>query len=119
MGAGVICHALMGFYIGRAESEVRQMGDDSELEAIAGPLRSGHDMLPFMISLHPAAEMQFRPLPGEMQALLEASPDYRPLGPGQGPAWLQIASGDDAAELVVYRARGSGTLYVMAPDPHR
>ncbi|MDF0546401.1 hypothetical protein PX699_29005 [Sphingobium sp. H39-3-25] len=51
-----------------------------------------------------------------MQALLEATPDYRSPDPGEGPVWLQIASSDDAAELVVYRTRGTGTLYVVAPD---
>ena len=51
-----------------------------------------------------------------MQALLEDAPDYRSLDPGEGPVWLQIASADDAAELVVYRTRGTGTLYVVAPD---
>jgi hypothetical protein len=93
------------------------MNDDDELEAITRTLHSGHDMLPFITGLHPAGTMQFRRLPGEMQALLESSPDYQALNPGQGPVWLQIASGDDAAELVIYHASGSGALYVMAPDP--
>lgn len=98
---------------------MRQMIDDDELKTITRTLHSGHDMLPFITGLHPASTMQFRRLPSEMQALLESSPDYQAPDPGRGPVWLQIASGGDAAELVVYRARGSGTLYVMAPDPGR
>ncbi len=93
--------------------------DDDELKAVTRTLHSGHDTLPFITGLHPAGTMQFRRLPGEMQALLESSPDYQVPDPGLGPVWLQLASGDNAAELVVYRARGSGTLYVMAPDPGR
>ena len=92
------------------------MSDDTELAAIIDRLRSGHDMLPFMTGLYPAGGMQLRPVPAEMQALLEAAPDYRPLAPGQGPVWLQIASDNDAAELVVCRSRDTGALYVMVPD---
>lgn len=73
-------------------------------------------MLPFLTGLHPAGQMQLRPMPFEMQALLEATTDYRPPDPGQGPVWLQVASLDDAAELIVYRVIG-GTLYVVAPEP--
>ena len=92
------------------------MHEVAELTVIMDDLRSGHDMLPFLTGLHPASQMQLRPVPADMQALLEASPDYRSPGPGEGPLWLQIASADDAAELVVYRSRGAGTLYVVAPD---
>jgi hypothetical protein len=92
------------------------MSDDAELTALIERLRSGHDMLPFLTGLHPASQMQLRPVPSDMQALLKASPDYRSPGPGEGPVWLQIASVDDAAELVVYRSQGTGTLYVVAPD---
>ncbi|PZR82773.1 MAG: hypothetical protein DI537_36010 [Stutzerimonas stutzeri] len=92
------------------------MSDDAELTTIMGRLRSGHDMLPFLAGLHSAGQMQLQPMPADMQALLEATPDYRSPDPGEGPVWLQIASSDDAAELVVYRTRGTGTLYVVAPD---
>lgn len=92
------------------------MSEDAELTTIMGRLRSGHDMLPFLAGLHSAGQMQLQPMPADMQALLEATPDYRSPDPGEGPVWLQIASSDDAAELVVYRTRGTGTLYVVAPD---
>lgn len=92
------------------------MTDAKELAGVTDRLRSGHDMLPFMTRLYPAALMRLQPLPREMQELLEESPDYRSPGPGDGPVWLQLASGNDAAELVVYRSRSSGTLYVVAPD---
>ncbi|MFV3460594.1 hypothetical protein ACNJEG_21110, partial [Mycobacterium tuberculosis] len=84
------------------------MSDDAELTTIMGRLRSGHDMLPFLAGLHSAGQMQLQPMPADMQALLEATPYYRSPDPGEGPVWLQIASSDDAAELVVYRTRGTG-----------
>lgn len=92
------------------------MSDDAELTALIDRLRSGHDMLPFLTGLHPASGMELHPVPADMLGVLEASPDYRSPDPGEGPVWLQIATTDDAAELVVYRSRGTGTLYVVAPD---
>lgn len=91
------------------------MTDESELGDVADRLRATHDVLPFMTALHPVSGMKLRPMPEEMQALLEAAPDYRSIDPGAGPVWLQIASGNEAAELVVYRTRYSGEFYVMAP----
>jgi len=90
-------------------------GDSEELGGLMARLRSGHDVLPFMTSHYPVADMQLRPMPDDMQALLEAAPDYQTVDPGRGPVWLQIASDNDAAELVVYRTRASGNLYVVAP----
>lgn len=90
-------------------------GDSEELAGIMARLRSGHDVLPFMTSHYPVADMQPRPMPDDMQVLLEAAPDYQAVDSGRGPVWLQIASDNDAAELVVYRTRASGNLYVMAP----
>ena len=89
--------------------------DEVEVAEVLAKLRSGHDMLPFMAGFHSAASMQLLPLPEDMQAIVEASPDYREIIPGSGPVWLQIASGNDAIELVVYRVAASGELYVMAP----
>ena len=90
------------------------MNDEDELAVVIGRLRSGHDTLPFMMRLYPAIEMHLCVMPAKMQAVLEAAPDYRQPDPGEGPVWLQIASGNDAAELVVYRAH-AGNLYVAAP----
>jgi hypothetical protein len=91
------------------------VGDSEELAGIMARLRSGHDVVPFLTQHYPVADMQLRPMPGEMQALLEAAPDYQPVDRGKGPVWIQIASGNDAAELVVYRTSASGSLYVVAP----
>lgn len=92
------------------------MTDAKELAGITDRLRSGHDILPFMTGLYPAAVMQLQPLPREMEELLEKTPDYLSPRPGDEPTWLQLFSGNDAAELVLYRARVSGALYVAAPD---
>jgi hypothetical protein len=91
--------------------------DEDELPKIAAQLREGHDVLPFMTSLHAAHSLSFRPLPDEMRAVLEGSADYQAPAPGTGPVWLQIAGEDEGAELIVYRSLGDGRLYVMAPNP--
>ncbi|KQO12179.1 hypothetical protein ASF09_19130 [Sphingomonas sp. Leaf242] len=93
---------------------MRSTNDDDELTSVIGRLRSGHDTLPFMTRLYPATGMHLCVMPAEMQAVLEGAPDYRQPDPGEGPVWLQFASGNDAAELVVYRAR-TGDLYMAAP----
>lgn len=93
---------------------MRSTNDDDELAGVIDLLRSGHDTLPFMTRLYPATEMHLCAIPAEMQAVLEDASDYRQPDPEEGPVWLQIASGDDAAELVVYRAR-TGDLYMAAP----
>lgn len=92
------------------------MHEVAELAVVMDDLRSGHDMLPFLTGLHPASGMKLHPVPADMLDVLEASPDYRSPDTGEGPVWLQIATTDDAAELVVYRSRDTGTLYVVAPD---
>lgn len=93
-------------------------GDSQELTGIMARLRSGHDVLPFMTSHYPVADMQPRPMPDDMQALLEAAPDYQAVDPGRGPVWLQIASGNDAAELVLYRTRASRPLCIIRTQIH-
>ena len=92
-----------------------RMEDETEIAPVMARLQSGYDMLPFMAGLHPSTSMQLRPLPSDMQAIVEASPDYQEILPGHAPVWLQIASGNDAIELVVYRTLASGEMYVMAP----
>ncbi|WP_334656899.1 hypothetical protein [Sphingomonas panaciterrae] len=91
------------------------MTEHEELAAVVEQLRAGYDILPYMTGFHAAGELGLRALPDDMKALLEGSPDYRSPEPGSGPVWLQIAGEDEAAELIVYRSRSSGQLYVMAP----
>jgi len=88
---------------------------DTELDARLSELARNHDVAPFMAAWFSMAEMQFRPLPEEMLEILAQSGDYRDLGPGVSPTWLQIASGDEALELILYRADANGLLYVLAP----
>lgn len=103
-------------YDHRGSGQGCPMNDEAELMTVMNRLRSGHDMLPFLAGLYSAGQVKLQPVPADMQALLEDAPDYRSPDPGEGPVWLQIPSADDAAELVVYRTRGTGTLYVVAPD---
>ena len=51
--------------------------------------------------------------------MLESSSDYRSPEPGRGPVWLDIASENEAAQLIVYWTRDSRRLYVMAPGPDK
>lgn len=76
---------------------------------------SGHDVVPFMAQMLPAADAIFQPLPLDMLEVLRLSADYQSIRPGEQPTWLQIATDDDHVELVVYRAEVDGKHYVLAP----
>lgn len=90
-------------------------GLHKELEAVLNRVTGGHDVIPFMAQMLPASDVAFRLLPAEMLEVLRASPDYASVRPGEQPTWFQVASGDDAVELVVYRAEADGAHYVLAP----
>jgi len=92
---------------------------ETELAEVLVALRRGHEILPFMHEWCASDAVELVPLPDEMRQLLAASTDYRSLLAGRGPVWLQIASGDDGVELVVYRARSDGLHYVLAPTRDR
>lgn len=72
-------------------------------------------MVPFMSQMLPTCEIAFQPLPVDMLEILRGSPDYKSVRPGEQPTWFQLASGDEAIELVVYRAETDGAHYVLAP----
>ena len=86
-----------------------------ELAEILRDLRSGHEVLPFLERLFESQTMSLKLLPGDMQSVLDSSVDWREPVPGESPAWLQLESESGNAELIVYRARADGMIYVMAP----
>lgn len=88
---------------------------DKELSDVLIRLTRGHDVLPFMKQMLAASDVAFRPLLPAMLNLLRSSPDYASVRPGEEPTWFQIASGDDAIELIVYRAEFDGAHYVLSP----
>jgi hypothetical protein len=88
---------------------------DEELGEVLARLRSQNDVLPFMARLLSAAAARMAPLPADMEAALRESQDYEPIRIGEASCRLQIASGNDHAELMVYRAKADGALYVVAP----
>lgn len=94
---------------------MRLNGLRKELDAVLNHVTGGHDMIPFMAQMMPINEVAFRPLPAEMLELLRASPDYASVRPGEQPTWFQVAAGDEAVELVIYRAEADGAHYVLAP----
>jgi hypothetical protein len=86
-----------------------------ELNEVFSRLSRRHEFVPFMalmLSIHEAA---FMPLPSAMLAILRSSRDYKSVQPGAAPTWFQIATENDVAELVVYRAEADGRHYVLAP----
>lgn len=88
---------------------------ENELAHVMTRLRGGHDVLPFMQRLVPAGEAGLRPLPADMAVVLAGSVDWREPVAGDPPVWFELASVDDAAKLLVYRAVADGGLYVVAP----
>jgi len=91
------------------------MPDETELAEVYLRLKAQHDTLPFMTKLYPVNGMRLTLLPDDIRSVIESSPDYSPITPGQGAVWLQFSSGDDEAEMVIYRTQDGRLLYVMAP----
>lgn len=86
----------------------------TEIAAVTADLRRHHDVMLFMNRQHSTADMELRPLPADMLAILRSTPDYSAVEAGGRPVWFQIESEEASAELVVYRAT-DGIFYVMAP----
>lgn len=91
------------------------MGLRKELEGVFARLSSEHDVIPFMTQMLRVGEADFRPLPADMLEVLRSSADYQSVRPGERPTWFQVAAGNDALELVIYRAETDGHHYVLAP----
>ncbi len=91
-------------------------GVANELDAKREQLSSEHDIIPFISKMLTSSEMKFQAMPIAMLDILRSSPDFQSLRPGDQPTWLQVASGDNQLELVVYRAEGDGKHYVLAPN---
>ena len=87
----------------------------SELEEVLASLKKREDIVPYMDRLMSVAEIDLRPLPGEMLEVIKQSPDFRALVAGQHPTLLQIESEQQHLELLVYRARADGSYHVAAP----
>lgn len=91
------------------------MSLERELAGALTTAKAGQDVLPFMQTIHDARTMAFRPLPVDMLAILQNSPDYAPVPAGRGPVHVQIESDSGHATLILYRSRYSGLLYVLGP----
>lgn len=99
---------LLVYAVGMTMSEL-------ELADVLNRIRKEHDVAPFLQQLHSTAEMSFKPMPAEMLAIVAGSGDYSEPQPGSAPVWLQIAAGNESAELVVYCAAADHALYALAP----
>lgn len=87
---------------------------ETEIAAVTADLRRQHDVMSFMNRQHSTAHMELRPLPADMLAILQSTPDYSAMQAGGRPVWFQIESEEASAELVIYRA-SDGNFHVMAP----
>ena len=87
---------------------------ETEIMAVTADLRRQHDVMSFMNRQHSTAHMELKPLPADMLAILQSTPDYSFVEVGGRPVWFQIESEEASAELVVYRA-SDGNFHVMAP----
>lgn len=72
-----------------------------------------HELVPFLRDLHPAAAMQFQPLPAAMRAQLANSPDWRFPEPGD-PTVMMLEAGDESGGLLLV-SDDQGRLFVLAP----
>lgn len=88
---------------------------EEELAAQLGRVRRERELVPCLLRLLSAEEVSWRVLPPEMLQLLCCSPDFRQPLPGAPAVTLQVSAGDQAAELVLYRATADGVVYVLAP----
>lgn len=91
------------------------MSVETELAQVTDRIRRQHGVAPFLKRLHATSQMHLMPMPGDMMNIVSASPDYSQPEPGSPPVWLQIAAGNDAAELVIYRSEADSNLYVFVP----
>ena len=56
-------------------------GLSKELEGVLAQVLSGHDVVPFMAQMLPAADAIFQPLPLDMLEVLRLSADYQSIRP--------------------------------------
>ena len=86
-----------------------------ELARELAVIRSAEDVVPFMTEWFSTEEAEFRLLPDDMLAIIRSSPDFREVAAGATPNRLQLAAGNDHAELIVYRAAADRRYYMLAP----
>lgn len=87
-----------------------------ELAPALERLRKGHDVLPFMGDLIPAAEAEFVPMPEGMVDIIAGSCDFRVPEDGSEPVWLELVDESGRMfQLIVARPAADGELWVLAP----
>jgi hypothetical protein len=95
------------------------MTTDLERELVAAHriVAHQHEIVTCWRSMYVPGELRFVPLPPEMEAIIRSSADYDEVA-GGAPTLLSIASGNEALELVLYRASADGAVYMLAPVRH-
>lgn len=88
---------------------------DTELADKLQALRTGHDIVPFFNRWLPSSEVEFRPLPDDMLAILLNSLDFSSVSPGNEPTTLQLVTDDAEAEIIVYRSVANSLYYILVP----
>lgn len=93
------------------------MTDPDSDPAVAEALDIVHaqyELVPCMERQYLATEMNFRPMPVEMQRQLETSGDFS-LPEAGVPVLLNLSSGNDEAGLIVWVHPQSRDLWVLVP----
>lgn len=86
----------------------------AELAAAHRLVSRRHEIITCWRSMYVPGELRFVPLPPEMEAIIRSSADYEDLKAGAAPTLVSIASGNEALELVLYRA-SDRAVYMLAP----
>lgn len=89
---------------------------DREFSAELARIRLGEDVVPFLDQILTVSEVEFRPLPDEMRAIIQSSNDFVSIVPGSPSTWLHIEGDGANIALVIYRA-GDGSYRVLGPVP--
>jgi hypothetical protein len=87
---------------------------ERDVAAELSRIRASEDLVPFLGRLLAASEVAFVPLPDEMRAIIQSSPDFVSISPGARATWLQLETDGAHAALVVYRA-GDGSYHLLSP----
>ena len=67
---------------------------DREISTELARIRVREEVIPFLGEMLTVAEVEFRPLPDEMRAIIQSSPDFVSIVPGAGSTWLNIEGED-------------------------
>lgn len=84
------------------------------LEAMHAQVRRQYEVVPFLGGTYPVDELEFRPLPADMLAIVRTSPDYEEPAAGV-PVMLMLETEEQSGGLMMLKEPVSGSMFVLAP----